>query len=110
MSKKAAVLGDIGTDHHGFPPTPIIVGSANIYIDGKPAARVGDPLAPHSKPKHPPHPRNIATGSCSVFFNGLPAALTDSEIDCGGVIIGSSSVTIGEKVCFMEEINILSFF
>lgn len=46
MSKKAATVGDIGTDHDGFPPTPIIEGSQDIIIDNKPAARVGDALAP----------------------------------------------------------------
>ncbi|WP_429236455.1 type VI secretion system PAAR protein [Aeromonas salmonicida] len=98
MSKKAATVGDIGTDHDGFHPTPIISGSTDIIIDNKPAARVGDPLAPHSKPGSPPHPRSIATGSSTVFFNGKPAALTGSGIDCGGgVIIGGSSVIIGDQ-------------
>ena len=55
MAKKEAVkVGDIGTDHDGFPPTPVTAGSPDVFIDGMPAARVGDPLAPHSKPKHPP--------------------------------------------------------
>ncbi len=31
-----------------------------------------------------------------MFFNGKPAALTGSEVDCGGVIIGGSSVFIGD--------------
>lgn len=97
MSKKAATVGDIGTDHDGFPPTPIIEGSQDIIIDNKPAARVGDALAPHSKPNHPPHDRAITTGSKTVFFNYKPAALTGSEVGCGGVIIGGSSVIIGDQ-------------
>lgn len=97
MSKKAATIGDIGTDHDGFPPTPIITGSPDIIIDNKPAARVGDSLAPHSKPGSSPHPRTISTGSSTVFFNGKPAALTGSGIDCGGVIIGGGSVIIGDQ-------------
>jgi uncharacterized Zn-binding protein involved in type VI secretion len=96
VSKKAATIGDIGTDHDGFPPTPIIEGSQDIIIDNKPAARVGDKLAPHAKPGSPPHDRSIATGSSTVFFNGKPAALTGSEVGCGGVIIGGSSVFIGD--------------
>jgi len=67
MSKKVVLLGDLGTDHQGFPPTPVIAGSPDVLIDGKPVARVGDPLAPHSKPKHPPHPRAIAAGSATVL-------------------------------------------
>jgi uncharacterized Zn-binding protein involved in type VI secretion len=97
MSKKAATIGDIGTDHDGFPPTPIIEGSQDIIIDNKPAARVGDALAPHSKPGSSPHDRAISTGSTTVFFNGKPAAITGSEVGCGGVIIGGSSVIIGDQ-------------
>lgn len=97
MSKKAATIGDIGTDHDGFPPTPIIEGSSDIIIDNKPAARVGDKLAPHAKPGSPPHDRAISTGSSTVFFNGKPAAITGSEVGCGGVIIGGSSVIIGDQ-------------
>ncbi|EOF6284799.1 PAAR domain-containing protein, partial [Salmonella enterica] len=49
-------------------------GSPTVSIDGLPAARQGDPLTPHSKPEHPPHPRKIAGGSSTVFIDGKPAA------------------------------------
>ncbi len=97
MSKKVVLLGDLGTDHQGFPPTPVIAGSPDVLIDGKPVARVGDPLSPHSKPKHPPHPRAIAAGSATVLINGIPAAVTGSAISCGGVTIGTGSVVIGDS-------------
>lgn len=96
MSKNVVLLGDLGTDHTGFPPTPVIAGSPDVLIDGKPIARVGDPLAPHSKPKHPPHPRTIAVGSSTVLINGIPAAVTGGAISCGGVTIGSGTVVIGD--------------
>ncbi|HCL5285718.1 TPA: PAAR domain-containing protein, partial [Salmonella enterica] len=48
-----------------------------------PAARTGDPLTPHARPEHPPHPRKIAGGSASVFIDGLPAARTGDAVDCG---------------------------
>ncbi|MBO6850380.1 MAG: type VI secretion system PAAR protein [Marinobacter sp.] len=96
MSKAIVLLGDLGSDHEGFPPTPVIAGSPDVLIDGKPAARVGDPLAPHSKPKHPPHPRTISGGSSTVMINGKPAAVTGGAISCGGVTIGSGSVVIGD--------------
>ncbi|MDF0752675.1 type VI secretion system PAAR protein [Marinobacter sp. 71-i] len=96
MSKKVVLLGDLGTDHSGFPPTPVTAGSSDVLIDDKPVARVGDPLAPHSKPKHPPHPRAIAAGSSTVLINGIPAAVTGGAISCGGVTIGSGSVVIGD--------------
>ncbi|WP_236793436.1 type VI secretion system PAAR protein, partial [Aliivibrio fischeri] len=93
----AVKVGDKGTDHDGFPQTPIITGSPNVNIDGAPACREGDSLMPHAKPKHPPHPRTISSGSSSVFINGKPAALTGSSISCGGVTIGGGTVNIGDK-------------
>lgn len=96
MSKKIVLVGDSGTDHQGFPHTPVIAGSPDVLIDGKPVARVGDPLAPHSKPKHSLHPRAIAAGSATVLINGIPAAVTGGAISCGGVTIGSGSVVIGD--------------
>lgn len=92
----AAKVGDIGTDHDGFPPTKIISGSPDVFIDGLPAARVGDPLEAHDKPKHPKHPRAIAAGSATVFVNGQPLAFTGKGVSCGGVIIGSGTVTVGD--------------
>ncbi|MDF0752738.1 type VI secretion system PAAR protein [Marinobacter sp. 71-i] len=94
--KKVVLVGDLGTDHQGFPPTPVISGSPNVLIDGKPVARVSDQLAPHSKPKHPPHPRTITSGSSTVFINGLPVAITGGAISCGGVTIGNSSAVVGD--------------
>jgi len=91
----AAKLGDIGTEHDGYHPTKIIAASSTITIDNKPAARKGDPLEPHDKPNSPKHGRSIAVGSGSVFFDGKPAARTGDPVDCGGVIIGGGTVTIG---------------
>ncbi|WP_374694457.1 type VI secretion system PAAR protein [Halomonas sp. SpR8] len=91
MGQKFVLVGDMGTDHDGFPPTPVTAGSGTVMMDGKPVARVGDPLAPHDKPKHPPHPRAIAQGSSAILIDGKPAALTGHAVDCGGVVIGSGS-------------------
>lgn len=96
--RKAVKLGDIGTEHDGFPPTKVIAGSPDVFFDGKPAARVGDPLEPHDKPKNPKHSRAIATGSSTVFINGKPAALTGGRINCGGMTIGSGTVNIDDQV------------
>ena len=96
MSKPIVLLGDLGSDHQGFPPTPVIAGSPTVLVDGKPVARKGDPLAPHSKPKHPPHPRSIAGGSSTVIIDGMPAAVTGSAVSCGGATIGSGSVVIAD--------------
>ncbi|EJL3952822.1 TPA: type VI secretion system PAAR protein [Vibrio cholerae] len=93
---KGVKVGDIGTDHDGFPPTPVTAGSPDVKFDGQPAARVGDPLAPHDKPKHPPHGRTIAAGSSTVMINGKPAAITGGAVSCGGITIGSGTINIGD--------------
>lgn len=97
IMRKAVKLGDIGTDHDGYPPTKVIAGSSDVFIDGKPAARVGDPLEPHDKPNNPKHNRAVATGSSTVFINGKPAALTGGKVDCGGVTIGTGTVNIDDQ-------------
>jgi uncharacterized Zn-binding protein involved in type VI secretion len=89
------VVGDIGSGHDGYPPTPVTSGSGTVKIDGKAVARLGDPLAPHDKPKHPMHGRSIAAGSSTVKIDGKPAARVGDSITCGGVLIGGSSVNVG---------------
>lgn len=64
----AARLGDIGSNHGAWPPTPIIAGSGDVFINSKPAARQGDALVPHAKPKSPPHGRSIAEGSSTFLL------------------------------------------
>ncbi|WP_429123580.1 type VI secretion system PAAR protein [Aeromonas veronii] len=95
MCPSIALLGDIGTGHDGFPPTPVIAASPDVFLDGKPVARQGDSLACHSATNTPPHPRSIAGGVNSVLVNGKPIAVTGTGVDCGGVIIGSGSGQAG---------------
>lgn len=95
---KAARLGDIGSGHGCFPPTPIVSGSGNVVINGQPAARQNDSLAPHGCGKCPPHGRSISGGSGSVFINNQPAARVGDSISCGGsVTVGSGDVLIGDQ-------------
>lgn len=96
MGRKLVLAGDIGTDHDGFPPTVVTAGSPTVLIDGKPVARLGDPLAPHDKPKHSTHPRSIAEGSGTILIDGKPAALTGHAVSCGGVVNGGASAVGGD--------------
>lgn len=94
----AARLGDLGSPHGSYPPTPILGGSPDVFINGRPAARQGDPLVAHAAPKRPPHPRQIAEGASSVLINGRPAARVSDAIDCGGKLSsGSTTVLIGDR-------------
>ncbi|MBX2808901.1 MAG: PAAR domain-containing protein [Cellvibrionaceae bacterium] len=98
----AARLGDKDTGHPGAPPTPIITGSPDVLINGKPAARLGDKLQKHHKGE-----RRIVEGVNSVLINGLPAVRISDAINCGGVINeGSPNVFIGDKPKLTPPITI----
>ncbi|ODS10576.1 type VI secretion system PAAR protein [Vibrio scophthalmi] len=90
-----ALVGDVGSEHDGYPPTPIISGSPTVKIDGRAVARLGEPLESHDKPQHPKHSRAISAGSKTVMIDGKAAARVGDAISCGGVILGGSSVNIG---------------
>jgi len=98
MGKPAARLGDIGSEHIPFPPTPIVSGSSNVHTNSRPAARLGDSLMPHAAPSSPLHGRSIAAGASTVFINSKPAARVGDSINCGGkVSTGSGNVFIGDS-------------
>lgn len=97
----AARLGDSCSGHGCFPATPIIQGSSDVIINGKPAARKGDMVLLHACPcpmmPHALHPRSISAGSSNVIINGKAAARVGDAIGCGGsVAAGSGDVIIGD--------------
>lgn len=98
---KAARLADSCAGHGCFPATPIIAGSGDVSINGKPAARKGDLVLLHACPcpnmPHGFHSRAISAGSSNVSINGKPAARVGDAIGCGGsVAAGSGDVFIGD--------------
>ena len=97
--KPAARLTDLGSGHAcHFPPSPAITGSPNIVINNLTAFRQGDSYLPHPCPVCliPPHPRTLAQGSATVYFNNRQAGRVDDPIACGGNhMIGSPNVFIG---------------
>ncbi|WP_241833857.1 PAAR domain-containing protein [Salinivibrio sp. MA440] len=101
MMPSAGRLGDSAAGHGCFPATPIISGSPDVSINGKPAARKGDPVLLHACPcpnmPHGIHGRSISAGSSNVSINGKPASRVGDAIGCGGqVAAGSGDVFIGE--------------
>ncbi len=98
MGKPAARLGDIASNHGPWPPTPILMGSGTVLINGLPAARKGDMVLLHVIPNNPPHGRAINAGASKVKIDGIPAARVDDAISCGGkVAAGSGNVLIGDS-------------
>src|SRR5687768_639071 len=91
-----AMAGGVLGGLMSVPSGPIITGSLNVLINGKPAARgVMDIVA---CVKHGQVPKRIAQGSKTVGINGLPAARKGDKTECDGTIAaGSPNVTIGAE-------------
>ncbi len=87
---------------HPPMPLPIVKGSANVTIGGKPAARATDMTQPCSIPVCVPGgPGIIAKGSATVMINDLPAArLGDptTHAACVGPVPGPTGTVIGPGV------------
>ena len=94
----AARIGD-PTSHGGA----VAAGSPTVFIDGLPAARLGDfATCPVVNAGNPPVPHvggPIAAGSATVFIGGLPAArLGDPIVEAASSSViagGSATVLIG---------------
>lgn len=106
---EAGRLGDrahAAADAHGCSACahtvtgPAIAGSPDVYIDCKPALRVGDPGV-HSSCCGS-NAWTAAGGASTVFINGQPAhRLGDATQHCGGsghLIEGSPDVFIGDQI------------
>ena len=93
----AARMGDPGTVHCGA--YNIATGSPNVFINNKPAARVGDTSTVHLQPggKHcVPHTSTIVVGSGTVFVNNKPLAYVGSALGaCTVIAAGSENVIVG---------------
>ncbi|AKJ30736.1 PAAR domain-containing protein [Caldimonas brevitalea] len=61
---------------------PIIKGSSDVFIEGRPAARMTD-VAACSKESSP---QPIVEGSETIFVNGLPMARVGHKLLCGAVV------------------------
>lgn len=90
MSENAVRIGDQGT-HGGV----VTAGAATVLIEGRPAARQGDPvLEPLPWAGH--GPQVIVTGSRSVRIEGRPAAREVDRLGCGaGLVASQGKVRIG---------------
>lgn len=90
-------VGDANTGHDACPPTTLASGSSNVFVEGKPAGRVGDPYVAHGCKDHPSHVGTIASGSANVFINKKPAARVGDPVSCGGCVAeGASKVSVGD--------------
>lgn len=98
MGRGVARTGD---KTRGHPPKhdphgPRVVGRAsnNVFVNGRPAARIGDKVQPSPVPDDSgPHLGNIASGSRRVYANGRGVARKRDKIVtvCREPITGGSN-------------------
>lgn len=83
-------IARLGADSAGGQ---IIGGSNNVFVNGSPVARIGDPVAGHG---NGPHAGPVmSSGSNSVFVNGISLCREGDEASCGHVASGSVNVSAG---------------
>ena len=94
----AARLGDYCTGHGCWPPRTGVTASNNVFVNGIRVHRLTDTWNIHCCPNDGCHIGSVASGSASVFINGLPAARIGDSISCGSLIaMGSPNVSFGSS-------------
>lgn len=89
-------VGDCNTGHDSCPGVPLSSGSPNVFVNGIPVGRIGDPYVTHGCPIHKPHVPTLASGSGSVLVNGIPVSRIGDSVSCGGsAAVGSPNVIVG---------------
>ena len=79
-----------GTDVAGVA---LIQGSPNVFVENKPAVRIGDAVAGHGIARHAGPV--MATGSGTVFVNNIAVCREGDTADCGHPTSGSGTVFAG---------------
>lgn len=70
------------------------VGSPTVFVDNKPAVRIGDSVQPHGRGSH--NNPVMAVGSPTVFVNNIPVCREGDAANCGHKgSPGSSTVFAG---------------
>lgn len=98
---KVVIVGDIGIDYDGFLLIKIISGLFNVKFDFMFVVRLGDLLEFYFKFKYLFYGRFILFGFLIVMINGKFVVIIGGSIFCGGVIIGSLLVNIGDLYIFV---------
>lgn len=86
-------LADRCTGHGCYPSRPNIEGSPNVFVNSRPAHRVGDAWGVHCCGSC--HGGNAASGSPNVFVNGKPKCRIGDAVSCGSAMAtGSPNVFV----------------
>jgi len=90
---KVTRLGDVCTGHGCFPSRPSVQGSQNVFVNGIPVIRLGDPYAAHGCAVCVPHGAVLQAGSTMVMVNNRPIGRVGDPLSCGSLVqVGSPNV------------------
>ena len=91
---------DLGATGHGCTGViGVIALQRDVFVNGRPMAKRGDPAKPHTikvGKKCVGHGAVINAGSHSVFVKGIPVARVGDSFDRGSMIKGSNNVFAGD--------------
>jgi uncharacterized Zn-binding protein involved in type VI secretion len=68
----------------------IAAGSGNVFVNGSPTARIGDPVSGHGRSPH--SGPVMAAGSETVFINNISVCRAGDPASCGHPTSGSNDV------------------
>lgn len=89
-------IGDICSGHSCYPPRPNTQGSGNVFVNNIPVHRETDAWYVHCCDGSC-HSSTTASGSPTVFVNGLEMARIGDPVACGSRIAqGSGNVFCGD--------------
>ena len=84
-------LGDVCSGHGSFPPRPSTGASPDVYVNGIAVHRQGDGWAVHCNSVPVCHGSALATGSSTVFANGLQLGRIGDPVACGSSVAAGSA-------------------
>ena len=94
MGMPVSRLFDKTMGHGCYAPQKLLEGSPNVFVEGKPANRVGDKIQPHCCDGC--HPSTSSKGSSKVFVNGKQLMRVGDRANCGSVLMtGAKTVKAG---------------
>lgn len=81
-----AKKGSATSGHGGFHPTVTVTGCGWFTVNGIEINTTGDVIAPHDKPKTPPH-SSVVIGGSYMTVGGKQVARVGDGIACGDTLV-----------------------
>ena len=86
-------LADITTGHGCYAPSVGVTASANVFVNGLPAHKVGDTFTPHTCGSDV-HGDVASVGSTKVIINGTGAMRLGDVLAPGAALMAEASWTV----------------